>query len=283
VVLITLVGKYPYRELFYSDNGIVSYATMSRFFPDSWWYFRWLPAGDPSLAIYFIGLMLVTLIFIFGWQTRLMSVLLFLGLMSLSNRNFFVDNHGDDLLRVCSFFLMFSQAGRAFSVDRWLRVRRGLEGAPLPACSPWAQRLLQMQVAYLYFETFFDKLPGAGWQDGTAIYYALHYLDLKRFDFSHFFYYLWQIKLASWGTMAAEGALWSLIWLRQTRYLVIAMGIALHLSINLALQFPTFQYVMIASLLTFLYPEDVERWANGLRYRLRKMQTGQIKDRPVAA
>lgn len=232
---------------------------MSHYFPDSWLYFRWLPSGEPWLNLYFLALLLVTASLIVGFQTRLSSILVFAGLMSLSNRNFFIDNAGDDLMRISCFFLMFSNAGAAYSVDRWRRVRSGKDGAEHTPCSPWAQRLLQLQVAYLYAETFLLKLPGEGWQNGTAIYYALHYIELRRFDLRYVFYYLWQIKLATYGTLVGEFLLWTAIWFRKTRYWVIAAGMSLHFGINLAMQFPIFQYVMIASLMIFFYPEDVER------------------------
>lgn len=281
-IFITLLGKFPYRELFYSDKGLVSYETMSQYFPDTWLYFRWLPAEDPALLIYFLALMFATVTLIIGFQSRLSSIVVFLGMMSLSNRNIFVDNHGDDIQRICCLFLIFSDCGRAYSIDRWLRVKRGIEGAELPKCSPWAWRLIQLQVAYLYYCTFMLKAPGAGWHDGTAIYYALHYLDLKRFDLSHVFYYLWEIKLASWATMVAEGLLWSGIWFRRTRYWVVAMGFALHIGINFALNFPTFQYIMMASLMSFFYPEHVERVVTRFSGWLQN-KSGRFNDRPAQA
>jgi hypothetical protein len=260
VIFLAVLGRYPFRQLFYGEHAIVSYETMNAYFPGpAWFYFRWLPQTEPALQFYFIGLMLAVAFLIFGFCTRISSVVVFLGLISLSNRNLFIDNAGDDLMRINALIMMFSHAGRAYSIDRWIRRRRGLEGSELPKLAPWAQRLLQIQVAYLYADTFILKLPGDGWQNGTAIYYALNYIELRRFQFPFLFYYLWQIKLATWSVMIGEAALAFLVWFRRLRYPILAIGMLLHLGINLTMQFPIFQYVMITSLINFVYPEDVER------------------------
>lgn len=271
VIFVRLLGIFPYREIFYSDAGIVSFETMSHFFPPflpGWLYFRWIPESEPWLMIYFLGLMACAVSLTLGFFTRISSCLVWLGMVSLSNRNFFADNGGDHLMRINCFFLIFSEAGAAFSIDRWRRVRKGWEGAELPRKSPWGQRALQLQLSYLYLDTFYLKLPGWGWRDGTALYYALNYLELRRFSFKYVFYYLWQIKLATYSTEVVELFAGSLVWFRRLRYPILVATALLHLGINLTMQFPIFQYVMLASLINFVYPEHLERTINAMRQRL---------------
>jgi uncharacterized membrane protein YphA (DoxX/SURF4 family) len=265
-VFLSTLGRFPFRELFYTDLGIVTFKTMNHFFPKpDWLFFRWMPQADPSLQIYFLVFMMFTLFLILGWWTRVSSIVVFLGLISLSNRNFFIDNAGDDLMRINGFFLMFSRAGGAYSLDRWWQARRA--GGPLPIGigAPWAQRLIQLQVSYLYLNTVYLKLPGTAWLNGTALYYAFDYLELKRFDFKYLFYFLWQIKLATYSVMIAETAMFTLVWFRKFRYWVLAFAFALHEGINLTMQFPIFQYVMMTGLIVFIYPEDLERWVARLK------------------
>ena len=284
VIFLSTLGRFPFRELFYTDLGIVSFKTMNHFFPPpDFLYFRWLPQADPALEIYFLIFLFFIVTLTLGLWTRLSSILVFAGMMSLSNRNFFIDNAGDDLMRINCFFLIFSHAGKAYSMDRWwnLRRQRRLHGAAtsgrstLAKCAPWAldkyvpwaldkyapwaQRLIQLQLSFLYLNTVYLKLPGEAWLNGTALYYAFDYLELKRFDFKYLFYYLWQIKLATYGVMVAETAMFSLVWIRRFRYWVLGAAFALHEGINLTMQFPVFQYVMMTSLIVFIYPEDIER------------------------
>ncbi len=260
VVFLSNLGRYPIRELFYLDSGVVKYHSLDKFFPDfPLLYFRWLPQTSIGLQIFFIALLIVSLLFMFGLFTRVTSVLLFFGVLVLSNRNFFVDNAGDHLLRINLFFLMFSHCGDAYSLDRWIARKRGKATKELVPSPPWAQRMIQLQLSYLYIDTVYLKLQGHLWLNGTAMYYALNYVELKRFDFKYLFYFMWQIKLMTYFTLVGETLLGTLIWLRKFRYYILALGLLLHLGINLAMQFPIFQYVMIASLITFIYPEDVER------------------------
>ena len=261
VVFLSNLGHFPSRDIFYGENGIVRYQTLDAVFPrvHPWIFMRWVPQTEPALKYYFIALIIVTVFFTLGIFSRISTILLFLGIASLSNRNPYNENAGDTLIRVNLFFLMFTNAGAAYSLDRYYRVKRGIESKVLKPISPWVQRLLQLQLSYVYIDTVYLKLPGESWRDGTAMYYALNYLELRRFDLKYFFYYLWQIKIATYMVLIGETSLGFLIWFRKLRYWMIAFAFILHEGINLSMQFPVFQYVMMASMINFIYPEDVER------------------------
>lgn len=264
VVFISTLGKIPIRHVFYGQNGIVTERTLDTYFPSpGLHYFRWMPGDDPGLLLFFIALCFASLLLLVGAWSRMSSVAVFCGLMVLSNRNFFVENSGDDLLRIYSFFLMFAPAGAAWSWDAY---RNGNWGKRV-LVEPWALRLIQLQLSYLYLNTAWLKLPGFQWRDGTAIYYALEYIDLRRFDFSWLFRELWVAQVVSYMVIVAEFAAGSLIWVKRFRYFVLVAALVLHAGINLALQFPVFQYVMMASLLAFVVPEDLDRF---IETRIRK-------------
>jgi uncharacterized membrane protein YphA (DoxX/SURF4 family) len=260
VAFLSILGKFPVRDTFYGGNAIISYETMSKQFPEPFWFFfRWMPEADPLLALYFIFTLFCIFCLMIGFQTKLFSILSAILLITFSNRNMYIDNHGDNLLRISFFFLMFADSGRAFSVDRWWRRKKGLEGAEYPLVSPWPQRMLQLQLSYMYFETAWTK-SGESWQDGTAIYWALNYLELRRFDFTYLFTSIWMVKLATWGTLAVEYSGATLIWFKKLRYPVLFALFGLHIGINLSMQFPIFQYAMMASLINFIDPSLIERW-----------------------
>ncbi|MGZ3724121.1 MAG: HTTM domain-containing protein, partial [Bdellovibrionales bacterium] len=181
----SLIGKFPDREFLYGSNGLITPASTMSYFQGAELEFNVLhlvPTADPQLMLFFIALIGATLCLTAGLFTRLSSIVVFLGLLALGNRGFLADNAGDDLIRIFSFFLIFAPAGAAFSLDRWWRVKTGIEGKELVLRSPWAQRLLQLQFAYVYLDTVFLKAHGMAWLDGTALYYALNYVELKRFE-----------------------------------------------------------------------------------------------------
>jgi Vitamin K-dependent gamma-carboxylase len=257
VIFISVLGKVPGREIFYGENGIVKYESLHRYFPDSIFYFRWMPETDPALLIYFISFLVIIFCYTIGFQSKITSILVFAGLAALSNRNPYVDNNGDNFMRINAFWMMFAHSGHAYSIDRLIARWRGQATQNLVPAAPWGQRLLQLQLAYLYFEAAVTK-SGPSWLNGTALYYALNYIEIRRFDFFWAFKHLWQIKVLTYGTMIAELSACSLIWFRSFRYPVVIAAVALHEGINILMQFPVFQYVMMAALVNFIYPEDIE-------------------------
>ena len=76
---------------------------------------------------------------------------------------------------------------------------------------------------------------------------------------------LFIVWFLTWSVLAIELALGSLIWFRRSRYWILGCGIIFHLSINLFMQFPVFQSVMIVSLLNFVEPQEIDNLIS--RYR----------------
>jgi hypothetical protein len=222
----------------------------------------WLPDTDGSvyafLAVYLFAAATLTV----GLLTRVSAAVVFLCLVSLHHSNLIVLNSADTFLRLASFYLIFSAAGRALSVDRWLRVRRGLEppGAPAPA-PPWAQRLIQVQLAIAYLATVYAKLHGFPWVYGTAVFYVTRVREFDRFPVPYLFDHLWTIKLLTWGTLLVEFALGALVWFRDLRYPVLLAGVMLHLGLEYSMNIQLFQWVMLSAFVLFIDPRDFRRRA----------------------
>ena len=82
-----------------------------------------------------------------------------------------IHNSGDTVMIVLSIYLLLSPAGAACSLDRLWRIFRGKEDDAPPLIVPWAQRLMQIQIAVLYLCASLSKMTGPQWADGTAVYY----------------------------------------------------------------------------------------------------------------
>lgn len=218
--------------------------------------FRLLPEGDAWVWALLGAYFLVTISVTIGWHTRFFSVLLWMILVSLHHRNMVILNSGDTLLRVMSFFLIFSPAGQALSLDA-LRMAGKNQAKPAMAV-PWAQRLMQIQVAVVYFSTFLWKLRGDSWMDGTALYYASRLMEFWRFPVPYFFEHLWTLKILTWAALCVEGAFPLLVWFKKTRIPILIAGVMLHLGIEYAMNIPLFALVMISTYVLFLDERDWE-------------------------
>jgi Vitamin K-dependent gamma-carboxylase len=230
--------------------------------------FHVMPQNDHWIAVFFWIFLAFAVLLTLGLWTRISSIAVFLCIASMQQRNLFITHGGDTFLRVAGFFLMFATAGGAFSVDRFLRVRRGLEsGDPAPR-APWAQRMIQFELALLYFASFLWKIKGNAWRNGTALYYVLHLHEIHRFPIPAWMDHMALLRAGTWATLALECSLGILIWFRPFRYPLLLLGLLLHLCLEYALNIPMFQWDVLAAYVLFIDPADLERFWNGISDRI---------------
>jgi len=228
--------------------------------------FALLP-NDFSIQVLFWAAVIAAVFVTVGFATRASSVALFLCLTSIDERALYAMHSGDTLLRITGFWVMFAPAGAAFSVDRLIRLWKGKEGLEIQPQPPWAQRMIQIQVAIVYLTTFWSKTQGPTWINGTAIYYVYHLDQFQRFPVPWFMQDPVLIKLESWFTLAIEFALGVLIWFKELRYPLLAVGVLLHLSLEYTMNVPLFQWIILSTYVTFIEPADLARAWNWLRAR----------------
>jgi hypothetical protein len=258
--------------VFFSDRGILPQYVPDPAFEEPWApsALRW--ATKPwQVKVVLGGLFLTAASFTAGFQTRLSAILLFWLVVSFQMRNELVMNSGDTVLRTMLFWMCFAPAGESLSLDAWLRVRRLSPGSPPPPPrlhAPWAQRMMQIQVAVIYLATALYKLSGPAYRDGSAMYFVLGLTDFSAPFLAHLMAYPWIWKPLTWGMLGAEFALPFLLWARRTRMLGLALGILLHGAIILFMQIPVFGILMIATYLPFLSEPEAQRLESWLLQRL---------------
>lgn len=230
--------------------------------------FTMFPQDDRWINGFFWFSLLFAVLTTLGLWTRVSTVILFLCVTSIQQRNLFITNGGDAFLRVTGFFLMFAPAGAALSIDRLMRRRRGLEGSePLPR-PPWAQRMIQIELALVYFISFLWKAKGHAWWDGTALYYVTHLPELRRFPIPAWIQQPLILKLGSWFTLIFECLMGTLIWIKPFRYPLLILGVFFHLSLEYATNIPMFQWDILAAYVLFLDDRVLRRFASVFRSRV---------------
>ncbi len=167
--------------------------------------------------------------FVVGFRTRMMGVLTFILMNSIFFRNHLFWEGTELVYRVFLAYLICAKAGRAYSVDNWLRCRKlrkkgllserdgpggGAGIAPsdehpqglqaiyrlIPA---WPRRLMLLQLGAVYIYTGTVK-NGSVWANGDAIYYA--------WNMDHFYRFYPQQITALIGTNILRVATWTTHW-----------------------------------------------------------------------
>lgn len=217
--------------------------------------FPLLPSGDGWTFLVLGAYMAAAIGLTLGFFTRTSAAILLVCLVSMHTRNPLILNSADNLMRIAMFILIFSPAGAALSLDRWLGAPRG-EPALV---APWTLRLLQLQLATVYLATALLKSTGETWIDGTALHYAMRVEEMARFPVPYLPDHLWAIQLGTWATLALEFALGTLVWVRPLRYPLLAGGLLLHAAIGWAMTIPLFGLLMVIMYVVFVDAADLER------------------------
>ncbi len=213
---------------------------------------------DPTTVRVFFGLTALAAFFLtIGWRSRLMSILFYIGMLTIHNRNLVSSSGADVLLIIFAFNLMLCPSGAAYSVDAWLSSRK--RGTPAdPIIVPWAYRLIQIQACVVYTMAGLLKLGGNLWLNGTALHYVFNNSEVSRCDLSFLSQYPLLINVMTYMALVMEICLAFFLWFRVTRPWVIPMGLMLHAGIMVSINIPIFGELMWISYLAFLTPPEFD-------------------------
>ncbi len=258
-----MFGIAPDLLFWFGKNGVVPFDLVTLYAWRGEARFDLLPLfshNDALLTGYFATLLIAAICMVVGFKTRFSTAYVALGLISLHHHNPYVFNAGDNMMRILCFWLSLSPCGESFSIDRYLS-RRKLGTAKEKLCVPFAQRMIQIQLATAYGCAFFAKIVGSQWHEGTAIFYATRLTDFFHnrcalFDTAAF------CSIAGWTTLLIELSAFTLIWFKKFRTAVLIALLALHLSIDFIFNLPVFQFVFLAGLICFIEPNTIRVIAN---------------------
>jgi hypothetical protein len=268
LVVATLLLLRPDWLAWYGAHAWVSLPTMHELEPGMRLnLFAIIPQNDAWIEALFWIFLASAISLTIGFLTRLNSIVVFLFLASIQQRNLFITHGGDTFLRIAGFFLMFAPAGAAFSVDRLIRIWRGKESAEILPRRPWAQRMIQLELSLMYFVTFCWKVEGITWVQGTALYYVYSLDELQRFPVPSWFLHPMMLKLGSWFALVLEFSLGVLIWVKELRYILLALGLMFHLFLEYSLNVPMFEWDVLSAYILFVDAADIDRAWNWLRVR----------------
>lgn len=293
LVFASLAMVLPFFEDWYTERGFVPAALNDRYLGTHIDVYGWLMprlnvlAGatdsNAALAIY-LALMFSAALMALGLFSRVATVLVAIGLVSLHHRNALILHGGDTMMRMSVLYLALAPSGAAFSLDRWIALRRG-KAPPQPRLvSLWPQRLIQIQVAIVYFTTVWHKWGGHYWRDGSAVWYPMRLNEFDRFPLPDWIYSRPAVWVASFGTLLTELALATLVFYKPFRKWVLLAAIGMHLFIEYAFNIPLFAFLMMSTYVTFYEGSEIAAWWDRVRARLRRWgraEAGEVESAHV--
>lgn len=229
---------------------------------------------NTAFFYYYVGVMLLAVLFILGWHTRFVGPLLVIGEISIIERIPVLGDQGDNILRIGLILLLFMHTNEYWSLDARRRARttarrvaRGKGAANVAAIikNLWnsqfvlprwfsnathniALAALGFQLIVIYISAGMFKVQGELWQHGTAIYYPMQLSEYKPFPFlsdtmTHFGV---MVGLATYVVVFTQLFFTPMLLTVTTRRIAIGLVIIFHLSIAVLMALPWFSLSMIA-------------------------------------
>jgi predicted DCC family thiol-disulfide oxidoreductase YuxK len=158
---------------FYSDWGTLPRAVLINDFAHPWLISLHFISGQWQVeALLFILAAVFAVMMLFGWRTQLATVMSWVMLTSLHNRNPVIMQGGDTLLRMILFWAMFLPLGLTNSVDAALDTNE--ESTRPKRIFTVASVALILQITLMYWSAVLSKTGPEWHREGNAVWYALN-------------------------------------------------------------------------------------------------------------
>ncbi len=250
IILADLIIRASDLKAFFTDEGLMPRHLLANFgWQTGYWSFHTLSGSAFYIALLFLMHSLLTLCLIVGYKTNITAFLLWIFTVSLHNRNLFILQSGDDLLRLTLFWGIFIPWGHKFSLDaKKFRSKSKYGGAAIFG--------FIFLIVSVYFFTGFFKNSSEWRTEGTAIYYALS-LDQIRLPLGDWLYnYPGVMKLLTHLVYGIEILIPLLILLPNNLFnskgWAVVLLFVLHIGIGLTMYVGLFYLINLATALAFI-------------------------------
>jgi hypothetical protein len=295
LVAFYLVLTYtPDLETFFGANGLVSREMLSALDLESsgadrlsvahqiresmprYYRFSYLDYLDsPGLlkAGHWAGLAVLAM-FAAGLFTRVTSVLALVVVLSYIHRGPVLTAQVEPVLAFMLFYLCFGPAGAAWSLDRWLALRRGRPassatnyGPKGAASDPTAPRfssaatislrLIQVHLALLYVMMAVGKLSSDVWWSGSALWWLIAKTESRLVDFTWLHRFPLVVDALTNAVVVYQFSFPVLVWNRLARPLVLGLGVVVWGLLALIAGLVPFALMMLVASLAFVPGETL--------------------------
>ena len=257
MVVLDVILRWGDSTDFYTDMGLVPRTTFLSELAMPWSFsFHLSGGGDFYVKSLFVLHLIFGLMMVLGYKTRWALFGAYLMTVSVHNRNWLVNNGGDDILRSILFLSIFLPLNRCFSLDHALKKVHFKSKGVL---STWGLTFF-FQVFVIYFVSYIFKDSPIWRSDFTAFFYSSR-LDifatsigiwLRDFELFGKFLTLMTITMEYFGPVFL---IFSFLFFRYwwvVRVSLVWAFILFHLGIILTMNIGLFPYICISMWMIFL-------------------------------
>src|SRR5690606_26432621 len=179
VVMADVLYRWEDLTNFYTDVGLVPRSIFLSEMTMPWSMSLHLANGSYGFAVLMFSLhLLFGLMLVVGYKSRWAMIGAFIMTVSVHNRNWLVNNGGDDVLRAILFFSIFLPLNRCFSLDSAMKKDKP---ETKEFFSSWSL-VFFLQVFAIYFVSYLLKDHPIWRKDLTAVFYSAR-LDIFATSF----------------------------------------------------------------------------------------------------
>jgi hypothetical protein len=173
IVIADLLIRGGDLSAMYSDEGWWPRRVVELFgYKTGYWSLHMISGSSFWQLSLFALHFMCALFLLFGMRTKIASLAVWLLYISLHNRNLYINQSGDDLLRMVLFWGIFLPWGSYYSIDA-----RKVDAKPKVSLTAGLGYLLLISSVYIF--TVLLKTGDEWVKDHTAVYYALSLEQLR--------------------------------------------------------------------------------------------------------
>lgn len=267
-IALVLLGDLIIRSLsikaFFTDEGVLPIQVLKDYNWNPFYFSFHALSGDLwwQIVLFVVNAVCIIALLI-GYRYRLFTLICWVFLTSLQNRNPFILQGGDDLIRLLLFWAIFLPWGERYSIQK--------QSSYSNTYYSFANVGYIFLIASVYFFSALLKTSPEWHEESTAMYYALS-LDQIRLPLGTFIYqFPGLMKLLTWLVYYIEVFAPILLILpfqnKTFRLIGIVLLALLHLGIGASLYVGLFFVFGLTSLIGML-PDKIMNWYEQKRWKI---------------
>jgi hypothetical protein len=256
------LSRTPDLKMFFSSQGIMPTLLMADS-PEVHFRFSILTAYDSMGLIWIIHVALLSscLLLAFNIFPRAAAIVAFLCHVTFLNRNMAVIYGVDTISAFYLFYLCFMD----------YRTRAVTSPDFQSMLGSAAMRLAQIQLCIVYGYSGLNKVQGAAWWKGEALWYILSNPQMAHLNFSWISHFPVIVVVATYSTLFWEVYFPALVWVPKMRYPALIGGVLLHIGIGIVMGLTSFALMMVILYMMFLRAEDADKIAQCVKNAMNRL------------